>query len=269
MPVAEGKSRTRFANVVAAPEMPADLPHIIASGVSTSVQTAVAAVAAGQINDPREARSEAVAQALDAARDARQTAIDEARDATQEARDAVREKVLGKGRIDQIIEMKAAGVSPEYVNALRASQPRLRALDPANFAGMQVHRRHCGLCARPRHGGFQQSGCERIGGSTRRRPHRRICTRNAERRPAAGSRGLYSAPRDRCVPSICAQHSQVRPLSRRCAQDRANVGGGREAWGPQRCPAYTAQTAQTAAQNGAPGRFAARLGPSDTDPGDG
>jgi hypothetical protein len=73
----------------------------------------------------------------DAARDARQEAVDQAREATGEARDAVREKMLGNGRIDQIIAMKAAGVSPEYVNALRAVQPRLRALDPANFAGMK------------------------------------------------------------------------------------------------------------------------------------
>ena len=137
LPVAAGKSHVHVANIVAAPEMPADLPHIIASGVSTSVQTAVAAVAARQANDAREARPEAVAEALDAARDARQNAIDEARDATQVARDAVREKLLGNSRIDQIIQMKAAGVSPEYVNALRAAQPRLRALDAANFAGMR------------------------------------------------------------------------------------------------------------------------------------
>src|SRR3954447_6662407 len=132
-----GKAPARFANYVAAPEAPADLPHIIASGVSTSVQTAVAAVAADQVSDQREARSEAAAEALDAARDARQDAIDQARDAAQEARDAIREQMTGNGRIDQIIAMKAAGVSPEYVNALRAAQPRLRALDPANFAGMK------------------------------------------------------------------------------------------------------------------------------------
>jgi bla regulator protein BlaR1 len=132
-----GKSQLHFANSVAAPEAPADLPHIIASGVSTSVQTAVAAVAPQTAIDQREARSEAVADALDAARDARQEAVDQAREATGEARDAVREKMLGNGRIDQIIAMKAAGVSPEYVNALRAVQPRLRALDPANFAGMK------------------------------------------------------------------------------------------------------------------------------------
>src|SRR4051794_30747583 len=40
----------------AASDEPTDLPHIIASGVSTSVQTAVAAVAADQVSDQREAR---------------------------------------------------------------------------------------------------------------------------------------------------------------------------------------------------------------------
>ena len=122
-----GKAPAHFATYVAAPEPPADLPHIIASGVSTSVQTAVAAVAPYQVSDQREARSEAAAEALDAARDARQNAIDEARDAAQEARNAIREEMAGSGHVDQIIAMRAAGISPEYVNALRAFQPRLRA----------------------------------------------------------------------------------------------------------------------------------------------
>jgi hypothetical protein len=137
LPPTAGKSQPHLSNIVAAPEGPADLAHVIASGVTTSVQTAVAAVAPGRVIDQREARSEAAAEALDAARDARENAIDQARDATQEARDAIRERMLGSGRVDQIIAMKAAGVSPEYVNALRAAQPRLRALDAANFAGMK------------------------------------------------------------------------------------------------------------------------------------
>src|SRR3954451_24036325 len=136
-PATAGKSQPLRAAYPAPPEAPTDLPHIIASGVTTSVQTAVAAVAPQAVIDQRQARSEAVADALDEARDARQDAVDQAREATREARDAVREKMLDKGHIDQIIAMKAAGVSPEYVNALRAAQPRLRSLDPANFAGMR------------------------------------------------------------------------------------------------------------------------------------
>jgi bla regulator protein blaR1 len=138
LPSTAGKSQPHLTNIVAAPETPADLAHIIASGVSTSVQTAVAAVAPEQVSNQREARSEAAAEALDAARDARENAMDRARDAAQGARDAIREKMLGGGRIDQIIAMKAAGVSPEYVNALRAAQRRLRSVDPGNFAGMQA-----------------------------------------------------------------------------------------------------------------------------------
>src|SRR3954452_16606624 len=137
LPATAGKSQPLHAAYPAPPEAPTDLPHIIASGVTTSVQTAVAAVAPQAVIDQRQARSEAVADALDEARDARQDAVDQAREATREARDAVREKMLDKGHIDQIIAMKAAGVSPEYVNALRAAQPRLRSLDPANFAGMR------------------------------------------------------------------------------------------------------------------------------------
>jgi bla regulator protein BlaR1 len=132
-----GKAPAHIANYDAAPQPPADLPHIIASGVSTSVQTAVAAVAPQIATDQRQARSEAVADALDEARDARQEAIDQAREATSEARDAVRESMLSNSRVDQIIAMKAAGISSEYVNAMRAAQPRLRSLDPANFAGMK------------------------------------------------------------------------------------------------------------------------------------
>jgi hypothetical protein len=101
------------------------------------VQTAVAAVAPQVAMDAREARAEAVADALDSARDARQEAIDQAREATRDARDAVRGRMLGNSAVDQVIAMKAAGVSPEYVNALRAAQPRLHALDPANFAGIK------------------------------------------------------------------------------------------------------------------------------------
>jgi bla regulator protein blaR1 len=138
LPAAGGKlQRLHPAAYAAPPEAPMDLPHIIASGVTNSVQTAVAAVSPQIVIDQRQARSEAVADALDEAPDARQDAVDQAREATSEARDAVREKMLGNGRIDQIIAMKAAGVSPEYVNALRAAQPRLRSLDAANFAGMK------------------------------------------------------------------------------------------------------------------------------------
>jgi beta-lactamase regulating signal transducer with metallopeptidase domain len=127
-------------------DAPADLPHLIVSGVSTSVATVAAAVS---INDAkRDARLDAARGSLDAAREAREDALEEAKaareDAIAEAQEAiakahraVRLSADATGRIDQVIDMRAAGVDADYVNALRAAQPRLRALEPAEFAGMK------------------------------------------------------------------------------------------------------------------------------------
>ena len=141
-----------------ATEMPSDLPHIIATGVSTSVSTVAAAV--DQAKAVRETRAAAVQQALaearsanaqtqsevsvqvanDAitdAREAQRDALADAREALRDARKSVRVQVVSNGSIDAIIEMKAAGVDPSYVAALRSAQPRLRSLDPASFAGLK------------------------------------------------------------------------------------------------------------------------------------
>jgi beta-lactamase regulating signal transducer with metallopeptidase domain len=118
-------------------EPPADLPHIIARGVSTSVATVKAAVAADSVEEARQARAEAIAEAAAEARSARRDALVEAAQAVKEARQAVRVKVLSNPHIDRIIEMKAVGVTPEYVNALRAAQPRLRAMEASEFAGLR------------------------------------------------------------------------------------------------------------------------------------
>ncbi len=119
-------------------EPPADLPHIIASGVSTSVATVQAAVAADKAQEEaRQARVEAITEATAEAKQARAEAVVEAAQAVAEARQAVRVHVLTNGHIDKIIEMKAAGVTPEYVNAIIAAQPRLRAVDPSSFAGLK------------------------------------------------------------------------------------------------------------------------------------
>jgi len=118
----------------AASEPPADLPHIIAKGVTASVATVAAAVA------PEKAaavQTERVAAALQAADQARDQALADASKATKQARQAVNVTVMSNGHIDQIIEMKAAGVDANYVYALRIAQPRLRNMDPANFAGMK------------------------------------------------------------------------------------------------------------------------------------
>lgn len=121
----------------AASEPPADLPHIIASGVSTSVATVAAAVASQKAETARSAREQSVAAALAAADQAREQALADATKATKQAREAVKVSVMSNGHIDKIIEMKAAGVDAGYVYALRVAQPKLRDMDPASFAGMK------------------------------------------------------------------------------------------------------------------------------------
>ena len=118
----------------AASETPADLPHIIASGVTTSVATMAAAVDPEKAKAERDAR---VAAALAAASQAREQVLADAAKATSKARQAVNVTVMSNGHIDQVIEMRAAGVDADYVNALRAVQPRLRTLRAADFAGMK------------------------------------------------------------------------------------------------------------------------------------
>jgi beta-lactamase regulating signal transducer with metallopeptidase domain len=118
----------------AASETPADLPHIIASGVTTSVATMAAAVDPEKAKAERDAR---VAAALAAASQAREQVLADAAKANSKARQAVNVTVMSNGHIDQVIEMRAAGVDADYVNALRAVQPRLRTLRAADFAGMK------------------------------------------------------------------------------------------------------------------------------------
>ena len=117
--------------------VPDDLPSIIASGISTSVQAAVAAAAPEQSMTVQEARAAAVANAVAAATGVRQTALAEAGRATDQARATARAYAPSDREIDSIIEMKSVGVTPEYVNALRAVSPRLAKLDPSEFVGMK------------------------------------------------------------------------------------------------------------------------------------
>jgi bla regulator protein BlaR1 len=119
---------------VAVSDTPADLPHIIASGVSTSVATVRAAV------DPDEARTEreaSMAAALEAAKEARSQAKAAVKDALKDLRVGLRSEKIGKSQNDRIIQMNALGVTPDYVNAMRAAQPGLMVLDASDFAGMR------------------------------------------------------------------------------------------------------------------------------------
>jgi beta-lactamase regulating signal transducer with metallopeptidase domain len=159
-------------------EVPADLPHIIAQGVSTSVATAVAAVA------PAVSRTQPdvhIAPADGATVDTRNGttfvrgsdgAILKTRGGTTVMRGADgasvtvyppdaqgRRKVVTRSTsgavsvsyanadeaqrvrdraIDSVIEAKAIGITPEYIAAMRASAPRLGNLDFNEFSGLRA-----------------------------------------------------------------------------------------------------------------------------------
>jgi beta-lactamase regulating signal transducer with metallopeptidase domain len=152
-------------------EVPTDLPHMIASGVSTSVATAAAAIApatghtaagdfeataptsakvvrkngvmiatapngASTVIYPPDAhgRSKIVATGPDGA-----TAVTYMNAADLPGMSALNAgRPASKGPIDEAIEMKAAGVTPEYVAAVRSASPRLRHADLDDIVGMRV-----------------------------------------------------------------------------------------------------------------------------------
>ena len=130
----------------AAPETPTDLASIIADGVSTSVATAAAVVRplTEDEMDAREEALEAAAQAREDAAEARQDALERSREAAAEARETAREvrrstaHLRPRSAVDVAIEMKALGVTPEYISAMRAAAPQLARLDPSDFSGMKA-----------------------------------------------------------------------------------------------------------------------------------
>jgi len=136
-PAKSGKSSS-FTPYYAPAPVPADLPHIIASGVSTSVAAAVAAAAPEPQMTAQQARAEAVANALAAANGATRTALVAAGQAANRARAVARAYAPSDDEIDDIIQMKQIGVTPQYVSEMRAISPRLARLDPSEFAGMKA-----------------------------------------------------------------------------------------------------------------------------------
>lgn len=153
----------------ATPSVPADLPSIIAQGVSTSVSTAVAAVAPSatrahgdfSVEAPNGATVESangtvVTRGADgatltvypadshghrkmvarAANGTTAVTYADARDVRIAVADTARH--ARDHRIDAVIESKAVGVTPEYIGAMRAVAPRLSNLDFSEFTGMRA-----------------------------------------------------------------------------------------------------------------------------------
>jgi beta-lactamase regulating signal transducer with metallopeptidase domain len=114
------------------PEVPTDLGSIIADGVSTSVEAAVAATVPARIEAAQDVRSAAVEQALERAAEARRDALKQARVAIADAGRDIRaihgpSIVIGNGQL-----------TPDYIGAMRAISPRLARLDIDEFAGMRA-----------------------------------------------------------------------------------------------------------------------------------
>ena len=171
--LASGKSAANEAMVPYYPgrDEPTDLPHIIAKGVSTSVATAVAAVSpqvevAANGDDflsiapsgasVRRSNGVTVARAPNGATvtvyppdaSGRRKVVAVAQNGATSISYADADDDIAafgkkhdrepKSAIDQAIEMKAVGVTPEYAAAMRASSPRLREADPDDFVQMKA-----------------------------------------------------------------------------------------------------------------------------------
>ncbi len=137
------------------PEVPADLPHLIADGVTTAMATVVPSK-----SDMQQERALAIAEAVESAARARDAGVANAKLAKENARIALAQASDAGARtndasalandakahakagnfdadVDSIIQMKTAGVSPDYVNAMRAVSPALRSLEVAEFAALK------------------------------------------------------------------------------------------------------------------------------------
>jgi hypothetical protein len=129
----------------AKPEVPSDLPHLIADGVKTAVT--VVAPTPPDAQDRAQAIAEAVASATKTREAALATAAEARANAkialansavvVAQARDA-REEAMSRADVDRIIQMKSVGITPDYVDAMRAVSPALRSMDPADFVSLKA-----------------------------------------------------------------------------------------------------------------------------------
>jgi len=111
------------------PEVPTDLPRIIAQGVSTAV---VAATGQDTAEQAREA-------AMEQAAEARQDAIDAVQDASGASREAAKEAIrAAQVQYRRNISLEAMGITPEYIGAMRGVAPQFARLQPSEFAGMRA-----------------------------------------------------------------------------------------------------------------------------------
>jgi hypothetical protein len=131
--VSPALAKSAPSSVAAVAAVPTDLPSIIADGVSTAV---TAVTPPTQAEAAQQARTASIAQAIAGATKARDVALVQAAQVSAQARAVAKAHAMDNGQIDRIIQMKAAGITPEYVQAMRVVAPRLRELEPANFAGI-------------------------------------------------------------------------------------------------------------------------------------
>lgn len=148
LPATIAKSKPVHATYAAAPEAPADLPHIIANGVSTSVSTAVAAISQANSDetsaeaeaDRADAERDAAADRADAARDAELDQAAAAREAAMERAQALTERARDRVRAygGKDYAMRVVGVTPEYVAAIRSAAPQLARNKDEDFISVKA-----------------------------------------------------------------------------------------------------------------------------------
>ncbi len=140
LPAPIAKVPTRYTSNAEIGAQPFDLPHIIASGVSTSVVAAAAAVSKADAEQmsPVGAHDQALQHAAAAREKALQraaTAREEALQRAQAVSDRVRDQVAYGGKD---YAMRVAGVTPDYVARIRAAAPQLARNSDEQFASLKA-----------------------------------------------------------------------------------------------------------------------------------